>query len=67
VATGLRSLATKLLQQGGVGKLRNGAVGVASRESLSVSCETCLYSRVSETPRIASSVPRPSLRICREH
>lgn len=61
-ATGLRSLATRLLQQGGVGELRNGSAGVASRESLSASCESCSYSRVSETPRIASSVPRPSLR-----
>jgi hypothetical protein len=64
VATRLRSLATRLLQQGGVGELRNGSAGVASRESLSVSCKSCSYSRVSETPRIASSVPRPSLRIC---
>ena len=66
-ATRLWSMATRLLQQVGVGELRNGSAGVASCESLSTSCESCSYSRVSEMPCTASSVPCLSLRICRAH
>lgn len=67
-AIGLRSLATRLLQQGRVGELRSGSAGIASLagDNLNASCESCSYSRVPETCGVSSRTqlpcaPRPSL------
>ncbi|KAG0602829.1 hypothetical protein M758_10G044800 [Ceratodon purpureus] len=64
-ATGLRSLATRMLQQGRFGEFRiSRAAGVAG-DDLNASCESCSYSRVPEITSARTQLPcatRSSLR-----
>ncbi|KAG0565888.1 hypothetical protein M758_7G020200 [Ceratodon purpureus] len=58
-ATGLRSLAVRLLQQGRLAESRSGSTGAAShiRDNLNTACESSLHSRVSEASTVSSRAP----------